>query len=158
MARPLKTRTVRPQDKLAALNAALRHGRMDAAAIAEYCGLSKHSVKSCKFYLPSYGCAESQRYRSWTVLEVLAWLRIPLEQRAEGLASNRVREAVLREYRAHLEQLNLFDLLKKHKIREVLRHDDCIRKAGGRPKGCPRYFSGPQGDARWQKFCAELVL
>ena len=57
MARPLKTRPVRPQDKLSALNAALRHGRMDAAAIAEYCGLSKHSVKSCKFYLPAYGCA-----------------------------------------------------------------------------------------------------
>ena len=112
MARPLKTRPVRPQDKLSALNAALRHGRMDAAAIAEYCGLSKHSVKSCKFYLPSYGNAESKRYRSWTVLEVLAWLRIPLEQRAEGLASNRVRDAVLREYRAHLEQLNLFDLLE----------------------------------------------
>ena len=48
-------------------------------------------------------------------------------------------------------------LIAKHKIREVLRHDDCIRKAGGRPKGCPRYFSGAQGDARWEKFCAELA-
>ena len=47
-------------------------------------------------------------------------------------------------------------LIKEYPIKEVLRHDDCIRKAGGRPKGCPRYFSGTQGYLRWQNFLDEV--
>ena len=44
----------------------------------------------------------------------------------------------------------------KHSIREVLRHDDCRRKANLPPKGCPRYFCGPQGDSRWSEFDPEF--
>ena len=111
MGRPRKPRPVRPQDKLEALALALRFGRINIQGIALYEGSNLSSVRAHRYLLPCYGKADKQRNRSWSVLEYLAWRRIPLGQRIKGISSNHQREAVLREYQAHLEGVNLFDIL-----------------------------------------------
>lgn len=111
MPRPAQQRQARPSDKLDVLNALMLCGSINKEQIARFEGLSSRIFdnRQYRYLLPYYGEAESKRYKRWALAEYLAWRRVPVELRKAGLESNFKRSEALKEHRAQMDTVNIFD-------------------------------------------------